>query len=353
MKSRARWVIAFISVSALSACGGGSDDGDAQSGVKGTGGKGAHGGKSQGGTGGTGGSNSGGTSSGGTSSGGTSSGGTSSGGTFSGGTSSGGTSPSGGGGSSGGPCFKAKQLWNEDFETGDYSRWTSHTYDKDWKNGLCHDNGFSTEQAQSPTHSHRSVITCADSESHRGYGGLQFSGDTRVDAYTNQGTGIDAPYGVVNTYSSWLEVPYAFGNGRWFSFWTVNNDCGWNDVVITLGLEDASNKLTPAHILNTGGTVQFVPNAPGFPLGKWVRTSVYINYVTGNMVVWQDGQKLLDATFSRSDADICQWHWGAYASGDNTDIVLYEDDNSIWKLEEAWTNFDVEPWFGHTQSVCP
>ena len=65
-------------------------------------------------------------------------------------------------------------------------------------------------------------------ESHRGYGGLQFDHDSLVPAYTNQGTGIDAPNGVVNTYWSWLEAPYEFENGKWFSFWTVNNDCGWN-----------------------------------------------------------------------------------------------------------------------------
>jgi hypothetical protein len=70
------------------------------------------------------------------------------------------------------------------------------------------------------------------------------------------------------------------------------------------------------------------------------------------MVVWQNGQRLLSATFSRPDTDICQWHWGAYASMDNYDVVLYEDDNSIWKLEEAWTDFDVEPLFGVTQAVC-
>jgi hypothetical protein len=52
-----------------------------------------------------------------------------------------------------------------------------------------------------------------------------------------------------------LEAPYAFQSGRWFSFWTVNNDCAWNDDVITLGLEDTTNRLTPAHIISTGGTV--------------------------------------------------------------------------------------------------
>jgi hypothetical protein len=165
------------------------------------------------------------------------------------------------GGTGGGACFDAKRLWFDDFETGDYSRWTSQSYDKGFNGGLCHDNGFSTTQAVSPTHSHRSEITCAISQSHRGYGGLQFSGDSVVKAYTNTGTGIDAPHGVVNTYYSRLEVAYPFQNGKWFSFWTVNNDCGWKDQVITLGLEDTTNRLTPAHIKSTGGTVE----RPGLP----------------------------------------------------------------------------------------
>ena len=122
--------------------------------------------------------------------------------------------------------------------------------------------------------------------------------------------------------------------------------------MITLGLEDTSNRLTPAHIQNTGGTVTWAQNPPAFPMGQWVRTTIYINYVEGVMVVWQDGQKVNESTFSRSDDDICQWHWGAYASGDNDDVVLYEDDNSIWKLNEPWTDFDTEPYFGVTQPVC-
>jgi hypothetical protein len=267
-------------------------------------------------------------------------------------TGSGGSGGTGGGTGGSSACFDARRLWFEDFETGDYARWTGQDYGDNWKNGFCHSNDFSNTQAHSPTNSHRSEITCVSDESHRGYGGLQFDGDMPLGGYTNQGTGIQAQYGVVNTYWSWLEAPYMFQNGKWFSFWTVNNDCGWADNVITLGLEDTSNKLTPAHIKTTGGTVTFVPNAPGFPMGQWVRTTIYINYYDGVMVIWQDGTKLLDATFSRSDNDICQWHWGAYASSDNDDVVIYEDDNSIWKLDAPWTNFDIEPYFGVTQPVC-
>jgi hypothetical protein len=250
-----------------------------------------------------------------------------------------------------GECVQARLLWFEDFENGDYDRWTSNTYDADW-GGPCDYNELSMEHAVSGGWSNRSEITCAIEESHRGYGGVQFDGDDVVEAYTNTGSGIDAPFGVVNTYWSWLEVPYPFENGRWFSFFTVNNSCDWTDQVVTLGLEDPSNRLTPAHILSTGGTVEFVDGAPGFPLGQWVRTTIYMNYVEGRMHLWQDGVEILDATFSRGDTDMCQWHWGMYASGDNTDVVLYEDDNSLWKLEEPWPDFSVEPWLGETVIAC-
>ncbi len=50
------------------------------------------------------------------------------------------------------------------------------------------------------------------------------------------------------------------------------------------------------------------------------------------MRVWLNGQKVFDATFTRPSRRLCQWHWGNYASADNYDITLYEDDISIWKL---------------------
>lgn len=322
------WTVGMAVALAAAGCGGDDSQGGGSGGTSGSAGSGGSSGSS-GGAAGTGGS-----------------GGTA-------GSSGGAAGTSGSAGSAGGgSCFDATRLWFEDFETGDYTRWTSSDYGNDWKNGFCHANAFSTEHAVSPTHSHRSEITCASDESHRGYGGLQFDGDSVLPAYTNQGSGIEAPHGVVNTYWSWLEAPYAFENGKWFSFWTVNNDCGWNDTVITLGLENASNRLTPAHIVNTGGSVTFAPNAPSFPMGEWVRTTIYINYHSGVIAIWQNGDKVLDGTFSRSDTDICQWHWGAYANKDNDDVVLYEDDNSIWKLNQPWTDFSVEPYFGVTQPVC-
>jgi len=43
----------------------------------------------------------------------------------------------------GAACFQAKLLWSEDFETGDYARWTGHSYGASWGND-CQDNAFST-----------------------------------------------------------------------------------------------------------------------------------------------------------------------------------------------------------------
>jgi hypothetical protein len=358
----------------VAACGSDNEDSGGKGGSSGSGGKSASGGSSGSGTGGKGGGSGGtsgttggsaGSASGGTDgagTGGSSTGGASGSGTggssASGGSGTGGTSGAGGSGGGtggtggGGSCVRAKRLWFEDWETGDYSRWTQQSYDGNWGNE-CQSNGLSTAQAQSPTHSHRSEITCAYSESHRGYGGLQFDGDTVRTAYTNSGQGIDAPYGVVNTFSVYFDTDTVYENGKWFSFWTVNASCDWTDNVLTLGLEDPSNRLAAAHYQVNGGTRNFEPGAPGVPRRQWVRITIYVNYYDETMHVWQDGQKISDVTFTRPTNRICQWHWGAYASGNNDDVVLFEDDNSIYKLEEAWTDFSTEPWLGNTTPVCP
>jgi hypothetical protein len=280
-----------------------------------------------------------------------------------------GSTDAGGGADDGGPgdggypdppsdaadCVHATRLWFEDFETGDYARWTGDSYGGDWGNH-CQSNGFSSERARSGSYSHRSEITCSYTEEdsvHRGYGGLQFSGDAVLPAYTNSGTGIDAPHGLVNTYWSYLETSTTFEDGTWFSFWTVNSACDWSDPVMTLGLEDPSNRLAAAHYWHgSGGTRTFTDGAPGFPLGQWVRTTIYVNYHDDVMHVWQDGQHVSEVTFDRAATTICHWHWGAYASADNDDIVLFEDDISIWKLEEPWTDFTVEPHFGSAIPAC-
>src|SRR4029079_6520003 len=97
----------------------------------------------------------------------------------------------------------------EDFEIGDYRRWTSKTYNASWGND-CQDTAISTQAAHGPSHAERSQITCAytaEGKVQRGYGALQFSGDSVVPAYTNTGVGIDAPNGVVTTMWIRLDSP--------------------------------------------------------------------------------------------------------------------------------------------------
>jgi hypothetical protein len=107
-------------------------------------------------------------------------------------------------------------------------------------------------------------------------------------------------------------------------------------------------RVKPVHV----SSVSYAPNAPSMPLRQWVRTTVYINYYTGSMHVWQNGQKVVSAAFTRPIPTMCQWHWGLYASGPNDDIVLYEEDISIVKLQQPLTNFTVEPWFAGSTLAC-
>ncbi len=254
-----------------------------------------------------------------------------------------------------GPCVDAKLLWFEDFETSDYARWSSQGYNDAWGN-RCQNTARSSEERRSGAHSQRSEVVCPypnEGNVHRGYGGLQFDGDRVLPAYTNRGAGLDAPHGVVNTFWVYLDTDTVFENGRWLSLWTVNSACDWSDEVLTLGLEDASSYLASAHYWSgAGGTREYTAQAAALPRRAWTRITVYVNYYTGELHVWQNGQPSSHTTFDRSARTLCQWHWGLYASGDNDAIVLYEDDNALWKLGEPWTDFEREPYLGEHVAVC-
>lgn len=246
----------------------------------------------------------------------------------------------------------ATLLWSTNFETGDYSAFTGNFYDND--SSECNTAQIDTDRSVSPTRSSRSRISCAKPDSsHRGYGGVQFRGDTPMESYTNSGSGIDAPNGVVSTWWVWLDTPYDFENGRWFSWFTANGACNYGETVITLGLSDATRQVRSGHIPGTGGQITYAPNAPTYPLRTWARFTVYLNYYEGVMRVWMNAQKVFDATFSRPSRQICQWHWGNYASAGNSDITLYEDDMSIWKLTAPLSDTTGEPWLGNTVSPSP
>jgi hypothetical protein len=244
-------------------------------------------------------------------------------------------------------CLAATRLWCENFEHGNYSRWTGGY--SNWSS--CATTGFALDKWLSPLHAQRSQVSCSAADSHRGYGGLRFNGDVVLPSFTiSSPGGIDAPNGVVVSYWSWLSTPHTFSPTQWMSFLTIVDDCSNNWTgVIGLNLDDSTGRLKPSHMTS----VTYASNAPAFPLQQWVRTTAYVNYYTGEMHVWQNGQKVASAAFTRPVKKMCQWHWGLYASGNNSNIILYEDDISVVKLNQPMTNFTIEPWFAANLVPCP
>lgn len=253
-----------------------------------------------------------------------------------------------------GDCVRATEMWREDFEADGYARWTGGSYGEDWGDA-CQSTARTAEHPYAGARAQRSEIVCASRSPdgvHRGYGGLQFAGDRVLSAYTNTGTGLEAPLGIVTTFHAWLEAGSRFGEGRWVSLFTINPSCDYTQRVITLGIDQPDGILRAAHYWPEG-SMEIDPSAPSFPLGRWVRVTVYVNLQTGDMHVWQDGASVEHVRgIVRTVRAMCQWHWGLYASGDNTDVVLYEDDKIVWRLEQPWTDWSREPWLGAGVAVC-
>lgn len=240
-------------------------------------------------------------------------------------------------------CLPGTAIWCEDFQLSNYSRWTGG-YEP---GSACESMNFATDLFVGPPgsggKSHRSRVTCSTGDSHRGYGGLRFQGNSMVPSFSTPSTGgISAPNGVVVTFWSRVEAPYTFDPNRWLSLMTITHDCSNNWAsVLCLNLDDSSMRLKPVHV----SSVTYAPGAPAFPRNQWNRITVYVNYYTGSMHVWQNGTKVVSATFSRPGSTMCQWHWGLYASGPNNNVTLHEDNISIVRLDAPLTNFTAEPTF--------
>ena len=253
-------------------------------------------------------------------------------------------------------CVRATRLWSEGFETGDHRRWSSRSYSEDWGDA-CQSTSITTARRHSGRYAQRSEIVCPSSSPegvHRGYGGLQMDARGRVlPQHTNQGQGLDAPNGIVTTFWTYLDVPYSFGDGRWMSLFTINPSCDYTDRVVTLGIDNADGIMRAAHYWPEA-TQTIDPRAPAFPMRKWVRVTVYMNLHTGDMHVWQDGRSVLHVEgIYRRLTTMCQWHWGLYASADNTDVEMYEDDKVVWRLDQPYEDWSREPLLGsRTAPVC-
>lgn len=247
-------------------------------------------------------------------------------------------------------CIAADRLFAEDFESGGPRAFTGSSYDDAWGNA-CQGNRTQSDVVHGGRYAQRSEITCRSSEDvHRGYGGLQFSGDRLLPGYTNTGTGLSAPNGVVSTHWVRLRAGEPIQDGRWVSFFTVNPSCDYSARVITLGLDQPDGVLHAAHYWPEGSE-RLMPGAMPFPRERWVRLTILVDLDDGVLHVWQDGQSTVHVTgIVRPLSTYCQFHWGLYASGDNTDVELYEDDFTLHRLTSPWTDWSREPWITAT---CP
>jgi hypothetical protein len=244
-------------------------------------------------------------------------------------------------------CVQGVRVWCEDFETGNFSRWTGGY--SSWSS--CATTASSSTQYVSATRSQRSQVSCAAADSHRGYGGLRFAGDSVLPSFSSASTGgINSVNGVVVTFWDWLNTPHTFSPTQWLSLMTITDDCSnnWSNV-LTLNIDDSTRRIKPVHV----SSVSYEPNAPAMPLQQWVRITVYVNYYAGVMHVWQNGIKIASATFTRPTQTMCQWHFGLYASGNNSNILLYEDNLSITRLTQPLVNTTIEPWFAASTNTCP
>jgi hypothetical protein len=152
---------------------------------------------------------------------------------------------------------------------------------------------------------------------------------------------VDVPSPLVNRFSVWLEADYdAMDAPDWIHFATWGNNPDWD--VHTMSVRD--RRLEMAHL--DWSYIGPEPQ-PDFPLGRWVRFSVYIHYPPGGdglVYVWQDGEPVLEGHYTtRTGQNLMRAHWGMYASGAVDQGVEYDDDIQIWSLTEPLTDFSTEP----------
>jgi hypothetical protein len=197
-------------------------------------------------------------------------------------------------------------------------------------------NGVNGDPIYKGSHAFRGWITAPASDNHRAYPGIH------ADDPQNIPDPIQSPF--VNTYWVWLDANYAgMGSTEWISLGTWANNTSW--IVHTLSVRD--RKLRLAHTDPFEGEYIGPLPRPDFPLRRWVRLTVYVEYdgPNGFTQVWQDGVPMLRANYAAptSGTSLLRAHWGLYAHPNVDYAVLYNDDNKIYELSAPITNFVAEP----------
>lgn len=187
----------------------------------------------------------------------------------------------------------------------------------------------SGEPVHEGDHAYRGWIVGSANESHRAYPGISAGPGQHLPAT------IAAPF--VNTFAVWLDLDWSrLAPTDWVHFGTWSNDPDW--CVHTMSVRDG--RLEFAHAVPFSGEWIGPTPRPEFPLRRWVRLTVYVEYdgETGFVQAWQDGVAVLRADLAQCRGDrLYHAHWGMYANGAVADAVQYNDSFKIWTLDRKLT----------------
>jgi hypothetical protein len=173
-------------------------------------------------------------------------------------------------------------------------------------------------------------------------------------AYPLLHTDVRTP--VVNTFMVYLDADYStMRPEEWIHFGTWGNANEW--AVLTMSVRD--RHLVFAHADPFEG--EYIGPQPQvtFPLRRWVRFTVYLQYdgTNGFAQVWQDGVPMLRAKLPQlghsAGTNLQRAHWGMYASGSISKAVQYNDDINICNLSAKLTDLVTEPTCGTTATKRP
>lgn len=231
-------------------------------------------------------------------------------------------------------------LFYEDYESGELSRWTS---DGNVGQGACQNTFVGNERAFGGGFALDSTLTCAPGNDAEHYLALQFDGDDVLSAFRQNGSGIDAPFGVVISFDVWAELGFTPGTDRWLSLALLSGTCDWSDTVLSVATLGAGAPLGVAHGDANGGTEYDYSGAPVAARSEWSHVTVYVNYYEQVLSVWQDGILASRAEFERPGNTLCHIWLGAAFGANSVDSRVYQDNVTIWRLSAPLSDADSEP----------
>lgn len=233
--------------------------------------------------------------------------------------------------------------WSSGFETGFPGEWLN------WSNGYSAEGMMPSGRVSAWTivddsggdpiysgrQSYKGWIEGSASQSHRAYPALH--------------TEVRTP--LVNTFMVYLDADYGqMSASEWIHFGTWGNEDDQGNgtwALHTMSVRD--RQLEFAHTTPFAGEYIGPSPQPAFPVGQWVRFTVYLHYEgsDGFVQVWQDGVPMLRAQVARlgsnPGATLTRAHWGMYAHPDVNQGIQYNDDIGIWELDAPLSDFQTEP----------